>query len=309
MSLPVVVLVGPTATGKSELAVQLCRALIAAGFVAEIVNADSMLIYRGMDIGTAKPTLAERNGIVHHLVDVAEITHTASVAEFQGRARAAIAEVRARGGIPVLVGGSALYTRAIVDQFEFPGSDAAVRAAWEAELSRVGAAELHRRLAEIAPESAARIEPGNGRRIVRALEVAQLTGQHRPELPQWTYALDGVQQYGLQLERGELDARIEQRVERMWAAGLVEEVRRLESLGLRDTLTASRAIGYRQVLDYLAGECTEDEAKQAVKRATKRFFRKQLAWYRRDPRISWLPARNPDNVATIVAHVTQAVRK
>ncbi|PIE21666.1 MAG: tRNA (adenosine(37)-N6)-dimethylallyltransferase MiaA [Arachnia propionica] len=309
MSLPVVVLVGPTATGKSELAVQLCRALIAEGFVAEIVNADSMLIYRSMDIGTAKPTLAERDGIVHHLVDVAEITHTASVAEFQGWARAAIAEVRAKGGIPVLVGGSALYTRAIVDQFEFPGADAALRAAWEAELARVGAAELHRRLAEIAPESAARIEPGNGRRIVRALEVAELTGQHRPELPQWTYALDGVQQYGLQLERGELDARIEQRVERMWEAGLVEEVRRLESLGLRDTLTASRAIGYRQVLDYLAGDSTEEEAKTAVKRATKRFFRKQLAWYRRDPRISWLPAGNPDNVATIVAHVTRAVRK
>ncbi len=307
--MPVVVLVGPTATGKSELAVQLCRALIAEGFVAEIVNADSMLIYRSMDIGTAKPTLAERDGIVHHLVDVAEITHTASVAEFQGWARAAIAEVRAKGGIPVLVGGSALYTRAIVDQFEFPGADAALRAAWEAELARVGAAELHRRLAEIAPESAARIEPGNGRRIVRALEVAELTGQHRPELPQWTYALDGVQQYGLQLERGELDARIEQRVERMWEAGLVEEVRRLESLGLRDTLTASRAIGYRQVLDYLAGDSTEEEAKTAVKRATKRFFRKQLAWYRRDPRISWLPAGNPDNVATIVAHVTRAVRK
>ena len=188
--------------------------------------------------------------------------------------------------MPILVGGSPLYTRAITDPFDFPASDEAVRAKWEAELERVGPFELHKVLAEVSPASAAQIEPGNGRRTVRALEVAELTGGHRPTLPAWTYELDDVRQFGLWLERDVLDARIDQRVDQMWADGLVDEVRGLLDRGLRDGVTAIRAIGYRQVVTFLDGDCTEEEARDAVKRATRSFFRKQLSWYRRDPRIT-----------------------
>lgn len=297
---PVIVLVGPTASGKSSLAVDVACALRVDGIAAEVVNADSMLVYRGMDIGTAKPAPAERRGVPHHLVDVLDVTATASVAWFQARARALIEEIRARDGVPVLVGGSALYTRAIVDEFEFPGSDERVRARWEAELERLGAPALHAELARIAPASAAKIEPGNGRRIVRALEIAELTGGHEASLPEWTYALDGVHQFGLTLDREELDRRIDERVEQMWADGLVDEVRRLLGEGLRDGRTAIRAIGYRQVVAMLDGEIDEAEAKAQVQRATRRFFRKQLGWYRRDHRIHWLPAGAEGNVEQIL---------
>ena len=301
VSLPLIVLVGPTATGKSRLAVDLALSLIASGRPAEIVNADSMLVYRGMDIGTAKPTREERAGVPHHLIDTAEVTERASVAEFQAAARSVIAELRARGVVPIMVGGSPLYTRAIVDHFDFPGSDAEIRARWEAELDRVGAPELHRRLALLAPESAAKIEPGNGRRTVRALEVAELTGGHRPSLPEWTYELPDVHQFGLSLERAALDARIEQRVDAMFDQGLVDEVRRLLDVGLREGVTAVRAIGYRQVVDHLDGVSTAEEARAAVKAATRRFFRRQLGWYHRDPRIVWLDATATSNVATVLA--------
>ncbi len=300
---PVIVLVGPTASGKSSLAVDLALELGRRGRPAEIVNADSMLVYRGMDIGTAKPSVEERRGVPHHLVDIMDVTETASVAEFQAMARAAIADIRARGAVPIVVGGSALYTRAVVDVFEFPGADADVRTRWEAELERVGAHALHRRLREIAPASAAKIEPGNGRRIVRALEIAELTGGHEPDLPEWTYALDDVRQYGLSLDRDVLDRRIDERVEAMWRQGLVDEVRGLLAQGLRKGRTAVRAIGYRQVVAMLDGECTEEEAKEATKRATRRFFRKQLGWYRRDSRIQWLAAGDPSNVERIAGDV------
>ena len=300
MSQPIIVLIGPTASGKSTLAVDVAVELRAEGILAEVVNADSMLVYRGMDIGTAKPTLGERRGVVHHLIDVMDVTEQASVADFQRRARFVISEIQARGGVPIVVGGSALYTRAITDEFEFPGSDDSVRAKWEAELERVGARALHEHLREVAPSSAENIEPGNGRRIVRALEIHELTGGHQATLPQWTYALEGVPQFGLTMERAELDARIDARVDAMWDAGLVDEVRSLLDRGLRDGRTAVRAIGYRQVVQMLDGELSEDEAKEAVKRATRRFFRKQLGWYRRDPRIRWLPAGDERNIATIV---------
>ncbi|HMR49364.1 MAG TPA: tRNA (adenosine(37)-N6)-dimethylallyltransferase MiaA [Arachnia sp.] len=303
MAVPIVALVGPTATGKSQLAVDLALRLAASGRPAEVVNADSMLVYRGMDIGTAKPTLAERRGVPHHLIDILEVTENASVAHFQALARATIGELRERGVVPILVGGSALYSRAILDHFEFPGSDDAVRAKWEAQLELVGAEALHARLAEIAPASAAHIELGNGRRIVRALEVAELTGDHRPALPEWTYALEGVHQFGLTLPREDLDRRIDERVERMWAQGLVDEVRGLLARGLRDGRTAVRAIGYRQVVSFLDGEITQDEAKQQVQRATRSFFRKQLGWYRRDPRISWMTAGGPRNAELIDAAI------
>lgn len=299
--LPLIVLVGPTATGKSGLAVDLALALRQRGQPAEVVNADSMLVYRGMDIGTAKPSLEERRGVPHHLIDIAEVTERASVAEFQQLARNLIARLRDAGTVPILVGGSALYTRAITDRFEFPGSDDAVRQRWQAELDRVGAQELHRVLAERAPESAAVIEPGNARRIVRALEILELTGTHVPNIPQWTYELDEVYQFGLTLSRAELDRRIELRVDEMWRLGLVDEVRGLLRRGLREGTTAIRAIGYRQVVAFLDGEVTEEEARDEVKRATRKFFRRQLSWYRRDPRITWVEVSAPDPVATILS--------
>lgn len=303
MPLPVIVLIGATATGKSRLAVGVALTLQAGGVGAEIVNADSMLVYRGMDIGTAKPTVAERRGVAHHLIDILDVTQQASVADFQKLARSTIADVRSRGAIPIVVGGSALYTRAIVDQFEFPGSDRAVRARWEAELDRIGAPALHARLAAMAPESAAKIEPANGRRTVRAFEVMELTGGHAPDLPEWTYELDNVHQFGLDQDREILDRRINERVDDMWSGGLVEEVQRLLAMGLRDGVTAIRAIGYRQVVGFLDGECSEDEAREQTKKATRRFFRKQLGWYRRDPRIAWLDANAGDSVERILASV------
>ena len=297
---PLIVLVGPTATGKSALAVSLAQELDRRGRAAEIVNADSMLVYRGMDIGTAKPSKAERSGVPHHLIDIMEVTETASVADFQARARAVIADLRNRGVVPLLVGGSALYTRAVTDVFEFPGSDPGLRGRLEAELEHIGVEEMYARLAMVAPESAAHIEPGNGRRIIRALEIHELTGGHQAMLPEWRYELEGVHQFGLEVDRSELDRRINARVDEMWRQGLVAEVQALISLGLRQGKTASRAIGYRQVLAFLSGEYSEEEAREEIKRTTRRFFRKQLSWYRRDPRITWLPAGDPGNPGRIL---------
>lgn len=296
----VVALVGPTASGKSTLAVEVALALRTAGTQAEIVNADSMLVYRGMDIGTAKPSPAELAAVRHHLVDIMDVTETAAVADFQRLARAAIADCHSRGVWPILVGGSALYIRAIVDDFDFPGTDPDVRGRWEDELARVGAPALHAVLAARDPDSAALILPGNGRRIVRALEVLDLTGSFSASLPEWKYLLPDVRQYGLALDRAELDRRIELRVHQMWDQGFVSEVTELERRGLRSGRTASRALGYRQVLSYLADEVTEAEAMLATVHGTRRFARKQLGWFRRDPRITWLAAGDPGNVTRIV---------
>ncbi len=251
---PLIVLIGPTASGKSSLAIRLATLLAGRGKPAEIVNADSMLVYRGMNIGTAKPSADELARVPHHLVDIMEITETASVADFQSMARATIERLR-RGGIAVL-------------------------------------AERH-------PSAAASILAGNGRRIVRALEVIELTGDFSPRLPEPVYALPRVHQFGLQLERDEMDARIAQRVEQMWADGFVDEVRDLAARGLREGLTASRGLGYQQVLAYLAGELSEQEAKQATIDGTRRFARKQLGWFARDPRIHWLQASDPRAAETI----------
>jgi tRNA dimethylallyltransferase len=295
------VLLGPTATGKSHLAVVVARRLAAAGSPAEVVNADSMLVYRGMDIGTAKPTAAERQAVRHHLIDILDVRETATVAEFQQRARAAIADCRARGVWPVVVGGSALYIRAIVDDFRFPGTDPALRARLEADLAAFGPKRLHQRLARLDPAAAGQIAPENGRRIVRALEVISLTRQpFTAQLPARRYALQGVIQVGLDIDRPTLDARIADRVNRMWQAGLVAEVRRLAAAGLRDGLTASRALGYRQVLDLLAGKIGEDEARELTIAATRRFARRQDSWFRKDPRIVWLAYDAPDLVDRVV---------
>lgn len=299
-----VVLVGPTASGKSALALALAERLIAAGRPAEIVNADSMLVYRGMDIGTAKPTAAELAAVPHHLVDIYAIDRTATVAEFQELARAAIAECRARSVLPIVVGGSALYIRAIVDDFRFPGTDAALRAELETELERFGPEPLHARLAEADPAAAAVIEPRNGRRIVRALEVIRLTGEpFQATLPAHTAVLPDLTMLGLDVDRPTLDRRIADRVRAMWQAGFVDEVRELAARGLREGLTASRALGYRQVLAYLDGETDEAGAMEATITATRKFARRQDAWFRRDPRIRWLPYDADDLVPRALAAV------
>ncbi|MEQ7005245.1 tRNA (adenosine(37)-N6)-dimethylallyltransferase MiaA [Actinopolymorpha sp. B17G11] len=298
--LDVLAVVGPTAAGKSDLAVELALRL-----GGEVVNADSMQLYRGMDIGTAKLAVAERRGVHHHLIDVLDIHETSTVAEFQDRARAAIRDCQARRVLPIVVGGSALYVRAVLDRFEFPGTDPVVRRRLEAELSAVGSVRLHARLAEVDPEAAARILPSNGRRVVRALEVIDITGRpFTASLPTHAYAFDQVCQVGLDVPRPVLDERIRLRVDRMWDAGIVDEVRRLDAAGLRKGVTASRALGYAQVLAYLAGECGEDEAKDATVRATRRFARRQDSWFRRDTRIGWLPYDTPGLVERALAAVS-----
>lgn len=295
---PVVALVGPTAAGKTGLSLDLAEAL-----GGEIVNTDAMQVYRGMDIGTAKLPPAERRGIPHHLLDTHAVRDPATVAEFQGWARDIIATVRDRGRTPVLVGGSALYTRAIVDRFEFPGTDPALREKWEVELAVKGAAALHAVLTESDPDAAERILPDNGRRLVRALEVIDLTGRpFSASLPRMEYVDPATVQLGLRIERDVLDRRIEQRVAQMFADGLVAEVTRLLDEGLAEGRTASRAIGYREVMAHLAGELTLEEARERTVIATRQFARRQLAWWRKDPRIHWIDHDDPDRLGTALEH-------
>jgi tRNA dimethylallyltransferase len=291
---PVVAIVGSTASGKTALAVDVALAL-----GGEVVNADAFQLYRGMDVGTAKPTAAERRGVPHHLLDVLEITQDASVAAYQRDATAVLAEVSGRGRHPVLAGGSGLYVRAVLDGLEIPPTDPAVRGRLEAELAEEGPAALHARLGAVDPAAAAAILPSNGRRIVRALEVVELTGApFRATLPDGAYALPAVQ-VGLDVPRDVLDARIEARVARMWREGLVDEVRQLEARGLRRGRTAGRALGYAQVLRMLGGELTEGEARAATVAATRRYARRQESWFRRDRRVVWLPHDAPDLAARV----------
>ncbi len=296
---PVVAVVGPTAAGKTALSLDLAEAL-----GGEIVNTDSMQIYRGMDVGTAKLPAADRRGITHHLLDVIDVTEPATVAEFQGWARAVVDDCRSRGVTPILVGGSALYTRAVLDRFEFPGTDPVVRAGLEVLLAEEGAEAMHARLAEKDPLAALAIQPSNGRRVVRALEVVHLTGRpFSATLPRQEYFYDGAVQVGLDIDRPTLDDRIARRVEQMRAAGLVEEVRGLAADGLREGRTAQRALGYQQVLAFLDGELSEDEAFEQTVTGTRRFARKQDGWYRKDPRITWLGWDDPERVADAVSAV------
>jgi tRNA dimethylallyltransferase len=284
-----VAVVGPTATGKSDLAVALAREL-----GGEVVNADAMQLYRGLDVGTAKLTPAERAGVPHHLLDVLDVTETASVAAYQRDARAAVEGLLAAGRTPVLAGGSGLYVQAVLDELEFPGTDPALRAELEAELVRVGPGALHARLAAVDPAAAQLVLASNGRRIVRALEVVALTGRPFPA----RLRTDGVPRYGAVLlgvdrDTAELDVRIARRVARMFAAGLVAEVRGLLP-GLRAGVTASRALGYQQVLDALDGRGDLDGAAAATVLATRRFVRRQRSWFRRDRRVHWLDGAAPD---------------
>ncbi len=285
----VLAVVGPTTAGKSGLAIELARALD-----GEVVNADSMQLYRGMDIGTAKVTATERRGIPHHLLDVWPVTRTANAAEYQALARAALDDVAARGRVPILAGGSGLYIRAGLEDLNFPRTDGGTRSRLEAELAEVGAPALHSRLATLDPAAAAAILPSNGRRIVRALEVIELTGQpFTATMPDYAKSRPAIQ-IGLTLPRPELDRRIAARVDHMWASGFEAEVRKLVADGLRDGKTASRALGYQQMLRYLDGEWTLDQAREETVKATKRFARRQESWFRRDPRITWLDASHED---------------
>jgi tRNA dimethylallyltransferase len=291
----VVAIVGPTAAGKTALSLELAHRL-----GGEVINADSMQLYRGMDIGTAKLRPADREGVAHHVLDIWEVTEPASVAAYQELARSAIDAVLARGHVPLLVGGSGLYVRAALERFDFPGTDPDLRASLEAELASLGPAALHARLATMAPEAAEKILPTNGRRIVRALEVVTLTGSFVASLPEPTPYYPAVH-IGVDRDPAELDTRVEARVDQMFADGLVDEVRGLEAVGLRSGRTASRALGYQQVLRHLAGECTQTQARDETVTATRRFVRRQRTWFRRDPAVVWLDGAAPTLLADALA--------
>jgi tRNA dimethylallyltransferase len=296
---PVIAVVGPTATGKTVLAVHLARRL-----GGEVINADSMQLYRGMDIGTAKPDLAERGGVPHHLLDLWHVRQAASVAEYRDRARGEIDRLRAAGTLPLLVGGSGLYVRAVLDELDFPGTDAGIRARLEDELAVVGPAQLHARLAGLDPAAAAAVLPSNGRRIVRALEVIELTGgPFRAQLPEPAPHYPAVV-LGVDRQSAELDERVAVRVDRMWAAGFVAEVEALAADGLREGPTASRALGYAQVLAQMSGELTPDEARERTITTTRRFVRRQRSWFRRDKATTtWFDAARPDLLDAVTTEI------
>ena len=281
---PVIALVGPTAAGKSALAIDLCESLD-----GEVVSVDSMAVYQGIDIGTAKPSEAERGSIPHHMIDVWPVDHAVTVAEFQQVARAAIADIGRRGRTAVLVGGSGLYMSAVLDDLQFPGTDPVIRARWETALERDGSPALHAVLAKADPAAAIAILPTNGRRIVRALEVIDMTGQPFTATLPRENSMIASERIGVDVPRDVMDTRIAERVDAMWRAGFVEEVRALNTHGLAESRTASRALGYQQVLEFLAGSCSEQQAKDATIEATAKFARRQVRWFRRDQRVNWLP--------------------
>jgi tRNA dimethylallyltransferase len=286
---PPIAVVGPTATGKSDLGLDL-----AEYFGGEIVNIDAMQLYRGMDIGTAKLAPELRRGLPHHQLDVLDVTATATVAAYQTAASADIAAILARGRRPIIVGGSMMYVQALLDQWEFPATDATVRARWEDLLATGGVEAVHAALRAADPAAADTILPTDGRRMVRALEVVELTGRpfaaSAPTIgaPRWNTVIIGVDR-----DTAELDARIEQRTRLMFDAGLVEEVRALIDQGLREGVTARRAIGYAQVLSYLDNEYDLNQARERTLIGTRRYVRRQRSWFRRDPRVRWVDGADP----------------
>jgi tRNA dimethylallyltransferase len=297
----VVAVVGPTATGKSELGVALAQRL-----GGEIINVDAMQLYRGMDIGTAKLAEPDRGGIVHHQLDVLDVGQDASVARYQREARRDLDEIAGRGRRVVVVGGSGLYVRALLDRLDFPGKDPAVRARLEERAERHGTRLLHDELARLDPAAAIAIGPANTRRIVRALEVIEITGRpYTANLPAQVYELPAVQ-IGLDCDRVELDARVQQRVDRMWEAGLLAEVLGLLAHGMGRT--AARAVGYAEVIALIRGEADEHGARAATVANTRRLARKQMTWFGRDRRVQWLDARDPDRVDRALELVLAADR-
>lgn len=297
---PIVAVIGPTASGKSELGLGLARAL-----GGEIINADASQLYRGMDIGTAKLGLDERRGVAHHQIDVLHVADEARVAAYQSSARADLAAIRGRERVPIVVGGSGLYVRALLDELDIPPTDPAVRARFEADLAQVGAVTLHGRLAVADPAAAAAINPGNERRVVRALEVIELTGRpFSASMPQRVYAEPTVM-IGLLADREVLNNRIAARVQSMWAQGLIDEVRELEAVGLRHSPTARKALGYSQALAYLDGDMSVAQAQEDTFIGTRKYARRQMAWFRPDPRILWLAHDAPDLLNQALAAYSQ----
>ena len=286
--MPVIAIVGPTASGKSGLGLALARRLD-----GEVVNGDAMQLYRGMDIGTAKLPLEERGGIAHHQLDVLDVWQEASVAAYQREARLDVAGIRRRGHRPIIVGGSGLYVRAALDRLEIPPTDPLVRGRLEEELAQEGAQAMFARLVQADPLAAQAIQPNNDRRVVRALEVIELTGRpYSASLPTREYELPTIT-IGLLVPRPELDERIATRVHRMWDAGLLDEVRRLDAAGLREGRTAAKALGYSQALAHLDGLLTDEQAVEDTITSTRRFARRQESWFRPDPRIHWLAYDDP----------------
>ena len=294
---PIVTIIGPTAVGKTALALDLARELD-----GELVGTDSMQAVSGMNIGTAKPTSQELGEIPHHMLDLWSIDHRADVVQFRDLAREAITGISKRKRIPIVVGGSVLYVKAILDQFDFPATDPKVRGRYEAMLDQDGPEKLHELLAEKDPVTATNILPGNGRRIVRALEVIELTGEpYHSRLPDPVEEFPSVR-VGLEIDRFSMDARIEQRVDQMLESGLLEEVQELESQGLRNAPTASRAIGYSQVLAHLSGEITQVDMREKIIYATQKFARRQQRWFRQDPRIRWEPWDSAQLTDSVLGH-------
>ncbi|MBT2514240.1 tRNA (adenosine(37)-N6)-dimethylallyltransferase MiaA [Arthrobacter sp. ISL-30] len=294
MQPPVIAVVGPTGSGKSDLGVRLALELD-----GEVINADAMQFYRGMDIGTAKVTLAERRGVPHHLLDMMDVTEEASVSDFQSECRAVIEEIHSRGKRAIMVGGSGLYVRAALDVLEFPGTDPVLRKRLEEACATVGLGVLRERLHSVDPESAARV--ADARRVIRALEVFELTGRpFSSYMPKREYFQPAVQ-IGLDVDRTQLKERLAERVHRMVDAGLLEEVRRLDEQGLRKGKTASRALGYAQFLKVLDGDIGVAQAAEETIVATRQFARRQLTWFRADPRIHWLDWQDPELVEKAAA--------
>lgn len=283
-----IAVVGPTGTGKSDLGIAIAKHIELLGGRAEIVNSDSMQFYRGMNIGTAKLAIEDRAGIEHHLLDWLEITDESTAAEYQPVARDKILQLQARGITPILVGGSMLYIASVLNEFGFAARDEKVRSELEAELLRIGETELYRKLQKLAPDTATRIDPKNGRRIVRALEVVTITGEDfAAKLPDLNESWQPVLEIGLNSERSHLVNRLNLRAERMWQQGILSEVKSLIPEGIREGKTSSHAIGYAQALAQLDGKLTEREAIEDTARLTARYARRQMSWFRRDPRIKW----------------------
>jgi tRNA dimethylallyltransferase len=301
-----IAVVGPTGTGKSGLGIAIAKHLETLGARGEIVNVDSMQFYRGMNIGTAKLSASEQMGVAHHLLDWLEITDESTAAEYQPVARAKILELQANGITPILVGGSMLYIAAVLNEFGFAARDEKLRSVLEAELLEVGESELYRRLQALAPDTASRIDPKNGRRIVRALEVVTITGEDfSAKLPDLNESWQPVLEIGLNSERSHLVQRLENRAAGMWQDGLLAEVESLIPAGIREGKTSSRAIGYAQALAQLDGAMTEAEAIADTARLTARYARRQMSWFRRDDRIHWLDYQDPEYTSASIALVTE----
>ena len=297
--------VGPTGTGKSDTGIAIAKHIEKLGGRAEIINSDSMQFYRGMDVGTAKLSLSERLGVEHHLLDWLEVTDESTAAEYQVVAREKILQLQSTGTVPILVGGSMLYIASVLNEFGFAARDESVRAALEEELVRVGESELYRKLQALAPDTASRIDPKNGRRIVRALEVVTITGDDfAAKLPDLNESWQPVLEIGLNSERAHLVERLKLRVERMWQSGLVEEAESLIPKGIRNGKTSARAIGYAQALAQLDGKLTESEAIEDTWRLTSRYARRQMSWFRRDPRIQWFDYQDENFISNILTTVT-----